>query len=248
MRGGLRCPEVWKSLHRDLPGQTHRFCKEKQRREPKPSKKREVVQGTSASPDQTPALAAGLLRRHWESSRREQNLSGKGKAPAKGILPLVSIKQGGISQWGGGFSPFLGGVGVLGPTEKQGWAGGREGKASRKINSHPPSRDNSHPGPPAPISKLCWWGAAQVGRGSPSPLCPHPAGSESFFSSLQAAWLRRRLARSCLPHALIARAAGLEPTSLLSCTAPSVNDEKRKGWELLSLSLAPDSLPYIIQE
>lgn len=72
-------------------------------------------------------------------------------------------------------------------------------------------------------------------------------GLRELFSSLRAARLRRRLARSCLPHALIARAAGLEPTSLLSCTAPSVNDEKRKGWELLSLSLAPDSLPYIIQ-
>lgn len=72
-------------------------------------------------------------------------------------------------------------------------------------------------------------------------------GLQELFLSFQAAWLERGLARSCLPHALIARAAGLEPTSLLSCMAPSVNDEKRKSWEILSLSLAPDSLPYIIQ-
>lgn len=68
-----------------LLGQTRRFGEEKQCREPKPSKKREVVQGTSASPDQTPALTAGLLRWHWGCSCGEQNLSGEGKAAGKGL-------------------------------------------------------------------------------------------------------------------------------------------------------------------
>jgi len=74
---------------------------------------------------------------------------GREKRPAKRILPLVSIKQGGISQEGGGFSPFLGGR--LGdppvqPAEKQERDGGREGNVSGKVNSHPLGRDNSHRG------------------------------------------------------------------------------------------------------
>lgn len=75
-----------------LLGQTRRFGEEKQCREPKPSKKREVLQGTSASPDQTPALAAGLLRWHWGCSHGEQNLSGEGKAPGKGHPPFGLCK------------------------------------------------------------------------------------------------------------------------------------------------------------
>lgn len=90
-------------------------------------------------------------------------------------------------------------------------------------------------------------GAAQVGWGSPSPLRPHPAGSESFSHPFRPPGCGGGWHAPVCRTLLIARAAGLEPTSLLSCTAPSVNDEKRKGWELLSLSLAPDSLPYIIQ-
>lgn len=63
----------------------------------------------------------------------EQNLSGKGKAPAKGILPLVSVKQGGIWQQGGDFSSFLWGASCGLPSAGnweagEGWREGRKGE------------------------------------------------------------------------------------------------------------------------
>lgn len=77
-------------------GANPQVWQEKQCREQKPSKKRKVVQGTSASLDQTPALAAGLLRQCRDALAESKTSLGREKWPAKGILPLVSIKQGGI--------------------------------------------------------------------------------------------------------------------------------------------------------
>lgn len=83
-------PRVCRSLQRGLLVQTHRFCEEKQWGETKPSKKKEVVQGTSASPDQTPALTAGWLWQHWGCSRGESKTSlGREEHSAKDILCLV---------------------------------------------------------------------------------------------------------------------------------------------------------------
>lgn len=121
------------------------------------------------------------------------------------------------------------------------------GKGSGKVNSHPAGRDNSRLGLSAFVPKLSWLRRQHRWDGVAFASLVTSRGLQELFSSCQAAWLQRRLARSCLPHALIARAAGLEPTSPLSRMAPSVNDEKGKSWEILSLSLAPDSLPYIIQ-
>lgn len=80
----LRCPKVGKSCQQGLPGQTHKFCEENQPGKAKPSKKREVVLGISASPDQMPAHTASLLCSALRMLlQRQQNLSGKGKVPSK---------------------------------------------------------------------------------------------------------------------------------------------------------------------
>lgn len=78
-------PWGWKSLQ---PGQTQRFCEENQRGEPKPSKKREVVQGTSSSPDQTLVLMSAC-----SSSTGDALTKGREKHPAKGFLPSVSVRR-----------------------------------------------------------------------------------------------------------------------------------------------------------